>query len=1035
MTKVNTKNTRKRKGVLADCSERYSRDVYDHLLELSAGTVVLLLAEHGMGRRAMLNDYAQEMEKRGRCVLMATASTVGAENTLYKLAEMLDDCKYRCSEACNSGLIVFDDLPIGDEDYYASLADIVQDGIRYGISFVLGSLPEGEVAREWLSDAICLWSRDMLLKMDAANMPNKRWRDTYGIPSLVSALRMVDGSLADDPLRSSGFNEEYRRIVRWTQRDTLMKEDRSICAVMLLMGFGTLTELRGIISVDEDTWHGLARDEPILGIDEGRGTFSCVMSDSALSTHAIVRSLVGVAGQWTKCVPSICRLLVGRSLCDHAAIVSTAAPESDVRSRIALEHCFPFMNCGQIDIVRDAVGQGLDGGCERFVGYNESVGVLSSLFYTGDKFEGHGAHNAFGGTTERSMFASLSCAVREVLRGEATDGVFNVPESCGKSLRQLATHGKIVERLVAGDVEEAYLLAFGPDMYCADDSVIAALLAADRVALSTLVGSPLHAGEVTRLDQLMEFLGYALKTTSKEDKQPVLNVLLMSYVTCARVLSGVGADENKLEAACSLAAVHGDVALYGALMLASAITDLRSEIIVRAKSRLKVARRLFEECGAVMWSRSVALLLQVLSIHLCEDVDADSFGKLTGASDEFDGIVYLVVRALLTPRSGYANRRLNPEAPKSFIWLVDVLCTAFGDESLAIAGALPLSWSHARLTLGSSVPDLAGAASARAARVPEMCGNVPRYTDFGCAASNLVEIRLLGYPEVRVRNVSIPMSKLEQRRAKSLLILLAASPSHALGRQEILDSIWPSVDFYRGSRAFANALSVLRGVLSVDPLETGGVDIVRASKESSGVALDMSHVTCDVDRLMELACQALDAGNDHRRALRLAREVEDLYRGDLCVPPDDFAGIAQARMAEVRSAYVDALVCGARAAVHLSENIVACRLARKAYHMDITREDVMQQLIDAYSAAGRFREVKKYYDEYADYLAEHLKVTPPAYLRRKYESLLKDEGTEPVQEPLLVSDLLEEVNVVPEMIADTDGSTHGKRPGGTTGTK
>ena len=70
------------------------------------------------------------------------------------------------------------------------------------------------------------------------------------------------------------------------------------------------------------------------------------------------------------------------------------------------------------------------------------------------------------------------------------------------------------------------------------------------------------------------------------------------------------------------------------------------------------------------------------------------------------------------------------------------------------------------------------------------------------------------------RGESVPELPWQRPRAKTLVKLLAASPGHALHREQILDLLWPDADVAASSKLLTKALHFARHALEPD-LERG----------------------------------------------------------------------------------------------------------------------------------------------------------------------------------------------------------------------
>ena len=227
-----------------------------------------------------------------------------------------------------------------------------------------------------------------------------------------------------------------------------------------------------------------------------------------------------------------------------------------------------------------------------------------------------------------------------------------------------------------------------------------------------------------------------------------------------------------------------------------------------------------------------------------------------------------------------------------------------------------------------------------------------------------------------------------------LIALLACLPGHAAKRFTIMESVWPEHDYETALRCVYSATSVLRAEICGLLKGVSGTDVVASNKSERTVLLKMDMVSCDVDAFEEKARSVLDGMENERLMVTLCRGVEDLYKGDLFVPPTDGAGVMESRARELRELFADAMVAGAQAAVRTEQPIVACRFARKAHETDPMREDAVRVLLVALCGAGRQVEAEQVYEQYVSHVVDVTRRPPSRSLRKVVGSLLLGRGNE-----------------------------------------
>ncbi len=143
-----------------------------------------------------------------------------------------------------------------------------------------------------------------------------------------------------------------------------------------------------------------------------------------------------------------------------------------------------------------------------------------------------------------------------------------------------------------------------------------------------------------------------------------------------------------------------------------------------------------------------------------------------------------------------------------------------------------------------------------------------------------------------------------------------------------------------------------------------------------------------MDVFEEKARQVLDLEGSDREVVALSRELEELYRGDLFVPPTDGMGVVQTRARELKDLYADSMIVAAHAASNLGMKTLACRFAQHAHAADELREDAVRILVIALCAAGRKVEAERCYEKYVGHMVDISRRPPSRHLRKEMQSLL-----------------------------------------------
>ena len=167
-----------------------------------------------------------------------------------------------------------------------------------------------------------------------------------------------------------------------------------------------------------------------------------------------------------------------------------------------------------------------------------------------------------------------------------------------------------------------------------------------------------------------------------------------------------------------------------------------------------------------------------------------------------------------------------------------------------------------------------------------------------------IRARLLGRTDLFVGERQLPPDVWPRRAARTLLILLLATPGHTLHRDQIVDTLWPDISPQRGANNLYKALHSLRRVLEPD---------LQGARESAYVAVSAEQIGLrtgtvdgiDVIRFGDLLAEAR-AGRSDRQYAALWEAV-DLYRGDL-VADEPYAEWPVARREQLRLSWRDAVL-------------------------------------------------------------------------------------------------------------------------------
>ena len=955
------------------------------------GRAFIICAEPGMGRTTLLLKALEACTKQGHQARYDDFAALPLAETLSRLGELRQWCRHEVALGGRVTLAL-DNVAIGDEADVDQVVYALREVLSCGANVMLCILPEGEMLVESMGEASAFWSCNLRTSRPVGGGEALRYDAlTQGVPRLVDALGHVTSqggiTSVDAVMSDPGFQQAYARTVASCFRSGMMREELRVRAAMLLYGHGSLNELEAVVErMDPDVWRTISRDAPFFGADGARESFKCAGADTRDGLNPIYPWLRDLVRDWPDLVMGVADALAERGEYARAALVSTLCAEGEARRQMVLKWAPEFIDAGQLGLVSNALEETKGAGLLDTRDVVDAECVLSSLTKPMRECKGYLAAGK-GGSYGRAAALALRC--RSLLGEvrwdddwyEGSDGSLQANESlCARAFACI----------IDGRLEDAFRLLVDEPSRLSERSLVAALLQMEYVLCSLLMGVVPSQLDFDALGRMQGLLDHAELSS--------LAGLYESLMPLALVLSGRKTCAGAFEAYVHRAARMGDVVLRGVYLLVSAVLDIRTNAFVRAHVRLGQAREAFDDASADYLAKVARLLDICVRKQLDERVPRSEILACKGGRSAFDKVVTIVVAATASKRgrrpvgSGHWDVRA---CPRDVYWIVNTLAGDFGALSRRVREVMPQLWCESVDKAASEVDMLAERVNAAF----WLSGRT--YAEGGEAGANhgvvvqetndedrRVRINALGGLEVRVDGHIVGNTGLERRRAKSMLALLVALPGHAAKRFTIMESVWPEYDYETSHRSVYSATSVLRTEVCAALGGSKEDTVVYSNRTDRTVQLNMQLVTCDVDIFEKKAHRVLDSDGDHRLIVGLCRDIEDLYKGDLFVPPTDGAGIVGARSRELRGLYSDTMVAGAEAALQIGAKMLACRFAKKAREADDMREDAMRVLLAALCAAGRQVEAELTYERYASHVIDVTRRPPSRSLRQAAVELI-----------------------------------------------
>ena len=242
-----------------------------------------------------------------------------------------------------------------------------------------------------------------------------------------------------------------------------------------------------------------------------------------------------------------------------------------------------------------------------------------------------------------------------------------------------------------------------------------------------------------------------------------------------------------------------------------------------------------------------------------------------------------------------------------------------------------------------------------------------------------VRVWLLGGFRVRVGSQLIEGDRWRQRKAASLVKLLALAPGHRLHRERVMDLLWPDLDATVAANNLRQALHVARRIPASHTSATASRYLERRGEQ---LALCPGGQLCvDVEAFEETATAAR-----HARDPGAYRAALDLYAGDL-LPGDRYEAWAQERREGLRLTYLSLLL--EMAAVHeeRGEHGPGIEALRRVVAEEPSHEEAHVGLMRLLAQRGGWGEAILQYEGLRKVLSRELDTEPSPATQRLYEEV------------------------------------------------
>jgi DNA-binding SARP family transcriptional activator len=289
---------------------------------------------------------------------------------------------------------------------------------------------------------------------------------------------------------------------------------------------------------------------------------------------------------------------------------------------------------------------------------------------------------------------------------------------------------------------------------------------------------------------------------------------------------------------------------------------------------------------------------------------------------------------------------------------------------------VPLSREAERLAL---ILDLEGGSAN-----DQVSGDAEEFTG---PESGLV-LHLLGGFEVRLNGVPMSMDQFARRRSLTLLKILLTNFGKVIGRDELVDLLWPTNAPEDAPQLLKSAVHYLRRALGEAHEEKAKAPFIATSP--NGYAFNPgSHHWIDAIEFKRLADEGLrlERQGRWREALVSLEAASDLYHGDYLEeePYSDWA-IRQRR--QLKELLFDVLQAAARLLRSAGDYETAIRCYRRVLDLDPCLEEVHRDLMETLCRCGKRTQALRQFEACRRALREEFDSSPLLETEALYRSIL-----------------------------------------------
>lgn len=225
-----------------------------------------------------------------------------------------------------------------------------------------------------------------------------------------------------------------------------------------------------------------------------------------------------------------------------------------------------------------------------------------------------------------------------------------------------------------------------------------------------------------------------------------------------------------------------------------------------------------------------------------------------------------------------------------------------------------------------------------------------------------------------------------RRRARSLLGCLLSSPNRRLGREQIMDLLWPDLDTDIAANRLNGAVHELRQMLEPDLARPASSQLLRLERDILELA-NANYIWVDAEAFEHLIKEA-DITTDPAQSRKIQEKAASLYRGSYLLE-ELYSEWASQRRDALHRAWVGLLLNLAQSQANNEEYASAIDTLDRLRTADPTNETAVQHLMMLLTQRDRRGEALQVYRQHQTMLQRDYEGEPLPETSELYEKLRK----------------------------------------------